>query len=79
MYEKEFQGGDKINWAAVTSYKNWAEFDEPSSGDWGETYKSVNGEEAWNNRNEEFGTMISRSDEWRMALPELSGTSGNKK
>jgi hypothetical protein len=79
MYRKRFLSGeDKVTWATVSSYKNWAELDEDNGGDWGKTYKSVNGEEAWNNRGEEWGqAVISRRDEWRMALPELSGASGN--
>ena len=78
MYRKRFLSGDKVTWATVSSYKNWAELDEDNGGNWGETYKSVNGEEAWNNRSEEWGkAIISRRDEWRMALPELSGSSGN--
>ena len=78
MYRKGFQSGDNETWATVSSYKNWAELDEDNGGDWSETYKSVNGEEAWNNRREEWGkAVIGRRDEWRMALPELSGASGN--
>ena len=78
MFRKRFLSNDKVTWATVTTYKNWAELDKDNGADWQETFKSVNGEEAWDIWREEIGkAIISRRDEWRMALPELSGASGN--
>ena len=73
MYRKRFMSGDRVSWATVSSYKNWAELDEESS-DFVETFKKVNGEDAWETFGEEFDqAVLSRRDQWRSYLPELSG------
>jgi hypothetical protein len=72
MYRKRFLSRDKRDWAIVSSYKTWSALDEQGP-DFVETFKSVHGEAAWDTFDAEFDdAVVSREDEWREFLPELS-------
>lgn len=73
MYRKRFMHRDGRDWAAVSRFKNWSEFDEEGAS-FEATFKNVHGDEAWNTFTKEFGeAVVSREDEWRQNVPEMDG------
>ena len=74
MYQREFLSHDNVHWATVSSYKNWAEFDADNGGNFRETFEKVNGAKSWNTFQSDFDkAIVSRRDELRILMPELSG------
>jgi hypothetical protein len=79
MYRKQFQSRDGRDWATVVPYGGWAELDEDSPGSFEDAFVETHGEAAWSTFLEEFNAaVVSRADEWRQLIPELSGAPSNQ-
>lgn len=75
IYRNRFWTADGREWAAVTSYDNWADLDRP--GQMSSDYEEVHGEGSWILFLEEAEDVIeSAYDEFRELMPDLGGSSG---
>ena len=79
MYQKEFESRDERDWAVVRSYTNWAEMDAMDR-NFRAAYERIHGADSWEAFTEEFdAAVISREDELRFHVPEMSGAPAEEK
>lgn len=74
MFQKQFLSNDGRDWAMVVPYERWADLDQDGGATFQAAFVETHGQAAWSTFLEEFNAaVVSRTDEWRQIIPELSG------
>jgi hypothetical protein len=74
MFQKQFLSNDGRDWAMVVPYERWADLDQDGGDTFQAAFVETHGQAAWSTFLEEFAAaVVSRTDEWRQIIPELSG------
>ena len=74
MVQRQFLGNDGRDWAMVVPYERWADLDQDGGAPFQAAFVETHGQAAWSTFLEEFNAaVVSRTDEWRQIIPEMSG------